>query len=55
VFSRRSGEIGTAQPENDLTSDEALAALRDGLVGLGFDVLTGKRGRQGKAPGILRR
>lgn len=43
VFERHSDEIGTAQLEKGLTSDQALAVLRADLVSLGFDVEAGKR------------
>ena len=43
VFERHSAEIGTAQLDKGLTSDQALAVLRADLVGLGFDVEASKR------------
>ena len=43
VFEHHSGEIGTARQEKGLTSDEALAVVRPGLVGMGFEVEAGKR------------
>ena len=43
VFERHSAEIGTAQLDKGLTSDQALAVLRADLVGVGFDVEASKR------------
>lgn len=43
VFEDHIDEIGTLQPRKGLTSDEALAVLREDLVGLGFAVEAGKR------------
>ena len=45
VFARHSGEIGTAQLDKGLTSDQALAVLRSDLVALGFEVEASKRGK----------
>ena len=42
-FERHSGEIGTAQTENGLNSNQVLSVLRSDLVKLGFDVEAGKR------------
>ena len=43
VFEARAGAIGTVGREKGLTSDEALAVLRDDLVAIGFEVEAGKR------------
>ncbi len=42
VFQSREGEIATRDLPKGLTSDQVLAALRDDLVRLGFDVESGK-------------
>ena len=46
LFEKHSQAIGTANLEKGLTSDEALAAIRSGLVDLGFEVEAGKRTEQ---------
>ncbi|HBM87121.1 MAG TPA: hypothetical protein DD437_01120 [Rhodobiaceae bacterium] len=43
VFERHSAKIGTVHLDKGLTSDQALAVLRDDLVAIGFDVEAGKR------------
>ena len=43
MFEGHFDEIGTAQLEKGLTSDQALDVLRSNLVALGFEVEAGKR------------
>jgi hypothetical protein len=47
VFERHHASISTLELEKGLTSDEALAILRHGLIDLGFEVEAGKH-RDGK-------
>lgn len=46
AFQANLGEISTVEQEKGLTSDVVLAVMRQGLVGLGFDVEAGKKAAQ---------